>query len=99
MWRSPARREVHRAGAPEDAVREIPASHPVNLERLPVVRQEPFEVIVARHGPMVPRVCRAVLGHTATAEAARRAAADGVAALREIYRKDTSDDDHGPNPR
>ncbi|MEU0521389.1 RNA polymerase sigma factor [Streptosporangium sp. NPDC006007] len=169
------------------------------------MRQEPFEVIVARHGPMVLRVCRAVLGHTATAEdawsetflsamraypglragsnveawlvtiahrkavdqvraasrraipvgevpespgvdglpgtgerdlldeiktlplkqrqcvayhylaglpyaevaemvggsaeAARRAAADGVAALREIYRKDTSDDNRGPDPR
>ncbi|MFF5212694.1 RNA polymerase sigma factor [Streptosporangium sp. NPDC000396] len=32
------------------------------------MRQQPFEVIVARYGPTVLRVCRAVLGHTAAAE-------------------------------
>ncbi|MEV7012317.1 RNA polymerase sigma factor [Streptosporangium sp. NPDC051022] len=32
------------------------------------MRQQPFEAIVARYGPMVLRVCRAVLGNTATAE-------------------------------
>ncbi len=30
--------------------------------RLPTVRRDPFEAIVTEHGPMVLRVCRAVLG-------------------------------------
>jgi RNA polymerase sigma factor (sigma-70 family) len=37
-------------------------SRPATLARLPGVRQQPFEVIVAEHGPTVWRVCRAVLG-------------------------------------
>jgi RNA polymerase sigma factor (sigma-70 family) len=33
------------------------------------VRQEPFEAVVARHGPTVLRVCRAVLGPDAAEDA------------------------------
>jgi RNA polymerase sigma factor (sigma-70 family) len=49
--------------------RESPprTSHPADLERLPAVRRQPFEAIVARYGPTVLRVCRAVVG-PATAE-------------------------------
>jgi RNA polymerase sigma factor (sigma-70 family) len=37
--------------------------------RLPGVRQQPFEAIVARYGPTVLRVCRAVLGPSAAEDA------------------------------
>ena len=37
--------------------------------RLPSVPREPFEAVVARHGPTVLRVCRAVLGPAAAEDA------------------------------
>ena len=65
------------------------------------MRQQPFEAIVARHGPTVLRLCRAVLGPVeaddawsetflaavigGTTDAARRSAADGIANLRRRY--------------
>jgi len=39
------------------------------LERLPGVRQEPFETLVERHGAAVLRVCRAVVGPDAAEDA------------------------------
>jgi RNA polymerase sigma factor (sigma-70 family) len=41
---------------------ETTASHPGDPGRLPGMRRQPFEAIVARHGPTVLRVYRAVLG-------------------------------------
>lgn len=48
---------------------DLAASRPVGLTRWPGVRQEPFEKVVARHGPTVLRVCRAVVGPTAAEDA------------------------------
>ncbi len=47
---------------------EAGTSRPAAPERLPAVRQQPFEAVVAEHGPTVWRVCRAVLGATDVAE-------------------------------
>src|SRR3954447_10762571 len=44
-------------------------SHPPSAERWQGVTPEPFEAVVARHGPMVLRVCRAVLGPVAADDA------------------------------
>ncbi len=48
---------------------EIATSHSDDPGRLPSVKQQPFEAIVATYGPMVLRVCRAVLGPTAADDA------------------------------
>lgn len=48
---------------------EVSASLPAGRQRLPDVGQEPFEAVVARHGPTVLRVCRAVVGPTAAEDA------------------------------
>lgn len=51
----------------------IATSHVAGWGRLPSVsasaRREPFEVVVARYGPAVLRVCRAVLGPSAADDA------------------------------
>ncbi len=44
-------------------------SHLARPERLLSMGQQPFEAIVARYGPVVLRVCRAVLGPTAAEDA------------------------------
>jgi RNA polymerase sigma factor (sigma-70 family) len=44
-------------------------SHPPSGERWQGVTPEPFEAVVARHGPTVLRVCRAVLGPVAADDA------------------------------
>src|SRR3954468_20767892 len=46
-----------------------PTSQPPPSGRWQRVRPEPFEAVVARHGPMVLRVCRAVLGPVAADDA------------------------------
>jgi RNA polymerase sigma factor (sigma-70 family) len=52
-----------------DNASEIAISHSAGPGRLLSMRQQPFEAIVARYGPTVLRVCRAVLGPTAADDA------------------------------
>jgi hypothetical protein len=48
------------------------------------MRRQPFEAVVARHGPMVLRVCRAVpVAQVPERPSAQRA--DGLASLRKRY--------------
>jgi RNA polymerase sigma factor (sigma-70 family) len=52
-----------------DRIPGIVTSHLADQGRLPSVGQQPFEAIVARYGPTVLRVCRALVGPVAAEDA------------------------------